>query len=230
MRRVRNRDVTRVLRSFASIEHTNPIENLSIAGSNAFLNALNVEDDAMIAFGRRHFGKVHAHLGIIAARKRVLPLIVSIDVVQVARDNNLPRDFHRVAVNGRENVHVLAGIVKDLPVVDEGRLVLAVGKHVPCSRILLWSQAVDVLCIWYFDDLIALHDVAANARDTGVRLVVHEKITTVVCAVGERHVRVMKIAVGVGLETVRGEVGLGVGHKTLRQDLQALVRPAPTRC
>ena len=47
------------------------------------------------------------------------------------------------------------------------------------------------------NNLVAFHDVEADARDAGVGLVVHEDVAAVIGAVGERQMRMMQVSVHV---------------------------------
>ena len=62
---------------------------------------------------------------------------------------------------------------------------LAVGEDITGARELLWTQTVDVGGIRDFDYFVAFHDVATHAGNAGIGLVVHEKVATVVGAIGE---------------------------------------------
>jgi hypothetical protein len=96
--------------------------------------------------------------------------------------------------------------------------------------IFLHAQAVDRVLVRQLDDLVALHDVEADARDAGVGLVVHEGVAAVVGAVGERRMRMVQVAVHVGAAAVLEEFA-GLRQQALGQNLEALVGLAPAgRC
>ena len=75
----------------------------------------------------------------------------------------------------REHRMVLLWVVEDLAVVGQRHAILAVAEHVAGLRILLDAQPMHRGLVRQLDDLVALHDVEADARDAGVRLVVHEE-------------------------------------------------------
>ena len=229
MRRVRDRHVAGIVlvHALAPVDHLDALDLLVVARGDSRLDLSQVEHDDMVEFVLGHLGQIHPHLGVVGGREGVLALVVAVGVVEVARHQYLPGDLHGIAVDGSEDVHILRRIVEDLSVVDQRRLVLTVGEDVAGARVLLRPHPVDVLGVRNLDDLVALHHVAAHPRDAGVGLVVHEKIPPVIGALGERHVRMVQIAVVIGLHAVCGEVLLRFGQKPLRQNLQALVGLAP---
>ena len=121
---------------------------------------------------------------------------------------------------------VLLGIVEDLAVVGDRHAVLAVAEDVAGARILLQAQAVHGRLVRQLDDLVDLHDVAADAGDARVGLVVDEDVAAVIGAVGEGHVRVVQVAVLIGAAAVLQELP-GFRQQALGQDLPALVGLAP---
>ena len=104
-----------------------------------------------------------------------------------------------VAVNRGEDVHVFFGLIQHFAVIDQWRFVLTVGKNIAGARVLLRPHAVDILRVRDLDDLVAFHDVAANTGDARVGFVVGEDVAPVIGAVGKRHMRVVQIAVVIGL-------------------------------
>ena len=194
---------------------------------NAFLDSTNIEDHGPVCLAFGHFGEGDAPLRVVAGRDRVLALVVSVAVVEIAVDDDLPRHLHRVAVDRREDGDILLWIIENHAVVRHRNPVLAVGKHVARARKLLWSQTMNVARVGDLDDLVAFHDVAAHARDPGIGLVVHEQVATVVGAVGERHVRVVEVTVFVCLHSVRGKIVLGLGQEPVGKNLEAFVGLAP---
>ena len=76
------------------------------------------------------------------------------------------------------------------------------------------------------DDLVGLHDVAADAGDAAVCLVVAEDVAAVIGAVGERHVRVVQVAVLVDAAARLQELA-GVLRQAFRQGLPAFVGLPP---
>jgi hypothetical protein len=120
----------------------------------------------------------------------------------------------------------ISSLVEIAPVVGDRDAVLAVGEDVARARELLRAEPVDVRCVRDLDHLVALHDVATDAGDAGVGLVVDPDVAPVVGAVGERHVGMVGITVEIrhapGLEEC-----LGLREHLLTQDLEALVGLAP---
>ena len=224
----RDRDVAGVGRALAAVEHLDAAVHRVVAVLHPLLDAGDVEDDGPVLLGGGHLLQVHAHLGVVAGGDRVLALIVGIDVVEVAVDDDLPGYLHRVAVERREDRDVLRRIIEHGAVVGERNLVLAVAEHVAGARIFLRPQAVDVIGVGNLHDLVDLHHVAANPGDARIRLVVDPEIASVVRAVGKRHVRVVRVAIGVdaaaGFEKLPGLWCEPFGH-----DLAALVGEPPAR-
>ena len=164
---------------------------------------------------------------VVAGREAVFALIVGIDVVEIAADDHLPGDLHRVAIDRAEDRTVLLGIVEDLAVVRQRHAILAVGEHVTGAGIFLQAQAVHRMLVRKLNDLVALHDVEPHPRDAAVGLVVHEGVAAVIGAVGERDVRVMQVAVHVGAAAILEEFA-GLRQQPFGQHLQAFVGLAPT--
>ena len=98
-----------------------------------------------------------------------------------------------------------------------------------CSRCadISGAQAVNVARVRNLDDLVALHDIAADARHARVRLVVHEQVAAVVGAVGERHVRMVQVAVVIGAHPALRQKILRLRQQSFGQNLEALVGDAP---
>ena len=204
---------------------TPPI-SLKLAVLHRLLDALDVEDDDPVLLLGHHLGERDAFFRIVAGGEGVLALVVGIDVVEVAVDDDLPGDLHRVAVDGGEDRAVLLRVVEDLAVIGERHAVLAVAEDIAGRRIFLHAQAVHRVLVRQLDDLVALHDVEPDAGDAGVGLVVDEEIAAVIGAVGERQVRVVQVAVRVDAAAVLQELA-GLRRQTLGQHLQALVGLAP---
>ena len=85
---------------------------------------------------------------------------------------------------------------------------------------------MDGVLVGQLEDLVALHDVAAHARHARVGLVVHVDVAAVVVALGERHVRVVQVAVDVGATAV-GQVPPGLRGQPFGEHLEAFVGLAP---
>jgi len=213
--------------ALAPVEHLDAVHLGKVASGDTGLDLGEVEDHDMIHLARGHFGQVHAHFRVVRGRKGVFALVIAIGVVEVPRHHHLPGDFHRVAVERGEEVDVLFGLVQHRPVIDHRHLVLAIGKDIAGARELLRAQAVDRFGVGDLDDLVAFHDVAAHPRDAGVGLVVHEDEAPVIGALGERHVRVVQIAVVVDALAVGVEERLGFGQHPVLEYLQAFVGLPP---
>ena len=204
-----------------------PFEHLGLAGGDRLLDAREVEDDDPVLVGRHHVGERDALLGVVAGGEAVLALVVGVDVVEVAVDLDLPGDLHRVAVHGREDRPVLRRVVEDLAVVRERHAVLAVAEDIAGLGILLHPQAVDGVLVRELDDLVAAHDVEADAADAGVGLVVGVEVAAVVGAVGEGRVRVVQVAVHVDAALVGQVLAVSGVRPSVRTLRLSLVWPQP---
>ena len=118
----------------ASVKNLDAVDLLELAVLDGLLDGLQIEDDDVVLVAGGHFRDGDAFLGIVAGRCDVLALIVRIVVVEVARDNHLPGDLHRVAVDGREHGAPLLRIIEHLADVGNRRAVLAVAEHVSGAR------------------------------------------------------------------------------------------------
>ena len=123
----------------------------------------------------------------------------------------------------------LSGSSRTLAVVRHRNAMLAVGEDVTRTRELLRPHAVDVRGVGNLDHLVALHNVATDPRNSRVRLVVDEDIAAVVRAVGERHVRMVGVAVEHDAALVLQILGRFRKHP-VGHDLDRLVGLAPARC
>ena len=226
VRAVGDRDIAGIGRAMAAIDDRHAVDDFDLAVLHRLLDALDVEDDHPVLFLGGHLGGRDAFFRVVAGREDVFALIVGVGVVQVAVHPDLPRDLHRVAVDGGEVRAVLLRLVQDLAVIGRGHALLAVGEDIAGARILLKAQAMDRRGVGDLDDLVGLHDVAADAGDAAVGLVVAEDVAAVIGAVGERHVRVVQVAVLVDAAARLQELA-GVLRQTLRQDLKALVGLSP---
>ena len=103
VRAVRDRDVARVRRAVAAVDHRHAVHLLEVALLDRLLDALDVEDDDPVLLVGRHLGQGDALLGVVAGREGVLALVVGVDVVEIAVDDHLPGDLHRVAVDRGED-------------------------------------------------------------------------------------------------------------------------------
>ena len=231
VRAVGHGDVARVGRIFAvllaAVEHRHAVDHLGLAGLDSLLDALDVEDGHPVLLGGRHLAQREALLRVVAGGERVLALVVGIDVVQVAIDHHLPGDLHGFAIDGGEEAPVRRLVVDVGAVVGRGDAVFTVDEDIAGFRILLHAQAVRAEGIGNLDDLVALHDVAAHARHARVGLVLHEQVTPVVGAVGERHVRVVQVAVEEDAAAFLQELAR-LRRQALGQDLAAFVGQTPT--
>ncbi len=82
--------------------------------------------------------------------------------------------------------------------------------------------------VWYLDNLVAFHDVEPDTSQAGVRLVIDEQKAAIVGTVGVGRARVMKIAVEISLLAGSGEECLASRRQAFGENLQALIRDAPT--
>ena len=98
VRIVRDRNVARVGRPLAAVEHGHAVHFLEVALLDRLLDPLEVEDDDPILLVGGHLGQGDAFLAVVAGREAVFALIVGIDVVEIAADDHLPGDLHGVAV------------------------------------------------------------------------------------------------------------------------------------
>ena len=226
VRIVRDRNVARVGRPLAAVEHGHAVHFLEVALLDRLLDPLEVEDDDPVLLVGGHLGQGDAFLPVVAGREGVFALIVGIDVVEIAADDHLPGHLHRVAVQRREDRTILARLVENLTVVRQRHAVFTVTEYVSGARILLQPQAVDRMLVRQFDDLVALHDVEPHPRHAAVGLVVHEGVAAVVGAVRERDVRVVEVAVHERVATVLEEFA-GRRLHPFGQHLQAFVGLAP---
>ena len=200
MRRVGHGDIAGVF-GFgleAAVQNFHAVDFFVIAFFDAFFNRFQIEYDAPVLLVGGSFGYGYAFFGVIAGGERVFALVVGIAVIQVAVHHHLPGDFHGFAVDGGiDRPVVFGGVVEQCAVVGNGNDVFAVGKYIACFRVTLRTQAVDAGCIGDFNDFVGFHHVAADAADAVVGFVVGIDIATIVCGIGERHVRVVQIAVRV---------------------------------
>ena len=228
VRAVRHRHVAgeRIVRLLAPVEHRHAVDHLRLAALDRGLDRLDIEDHRPVLLVGGHLRQGDALLAVVAAGDGIQPLVVGVDVVEVAVDHHLPGDLHAVAIDGAEDGDVLRWIVQVTAVVGNRHPVLTVAEYIPGSGVLLRPQTVDVGRVGDLDDLVDLHYVAADARDAGVGLVVDPDIAPIVGAVGERHVRVVGITVEVD-PAARLEVLLGLRQQPLGEDALALVGLAP---
>ncbi len=70
-----------------------------------------------------------------------------------------------------------------------------IGEDIAGAREFLWTQAVNVSRIWYRNNLVDFHDVAADASNARISLVVYENIASVIGSICKGHMRMMGIAV-----------------------------------
>ena len=228
MRAVGHRDVAgeRRVRLLAAVQHRRAVDHLGLAVRDRGLDRLDVEDDDVVLLGGGHFRQRHAFLGIVAGRERVEAVVIGIDVVQIAADHHLPGDLHRLAIDRGEDVAVLVQVIYVGAVVLQRHAVFAVAEQVAGLRVLLQAHAMHGVLVRQLEDLVGLHHVATHARHAGVGLVVHVDVATVVVALGERHVRVVQVAVEVG-PAAGAEEFPRLGRQAFGEYLQAFVGLAP---
>ena len=68
----------------------------------------------------------------------------------------------------------MLGVVEDFAVIGDGDAVLAVAEDIAGPWIFLDAQPVHRRLVGQLDDLVAFHDVEADAADARVRLVIDE--------------------------------------------------------
>ena len=227
VRRIGHGDVARVFGAVAAVDHRHAVHLLEVALLDRFLDQLEIEDHGPVLLVGGHVGDVQPLFRVVAGGERVLALVVGVAVVQVAVHQHLPGDFHGLAIDGGEDGPEVAFRVIHLrAVVGQRHDVLAVGEDVTGLGVALRTQAVDAVGVGNLDDLVALHHVAAHARDAGVGLVVDEDVAPVIRAVGKRHVRVVRVAIGQHAAEALGELARGRGH-ALGHDLATFVGEAP---
>ena len=78
------------------------------------------------------------------------------------------------------------------------------------------------------DDLVALHDVEADAADARVRLVIGVKVASVIGAVGERRMRMVQVTVLIDAAPIFQEFAT-FRREPFGQHAQALICLAPAR-
>ena len=84
VRIVRDRDVARVGRALAAVDHGHAVHFLEVALLDRLLDALDVEDDDPVLLVGGHLRQGDAFFRIVAGREGVLALVVGIDVVEIA--------------------------------------------------------------------------------------------------------------------------------------------------
>ena len=90
-----------------------------LAVADRLLDALEVEDDDPSPLLGHHLGEGDAFFGVVAGRPRVLALVVGVDVVEVAVNDDLPGDLHGLAVHG-VNIEYFFGSSSTLPSFGSG--------------------------------------------------------------------------------------------------------------
>src|SRR6516164_9155161 len=227
VRAVGHGDVARIGRAVAAVDDGHAVYLFEVSLLHRLFDALDVEDGDPVLLARGHFSERHALLRIVASGEGVLALIIGVSVVEVAVDHHLPRDFHGVAVDGGEDRPIFFRIVQNLAIVRYWYLVFAIAEQISGARIFLRAHTVDRVLVRYFDDLVALHDVGADASEARVRLVIDENIAPVIGAVRERHVRVVAVAIHPDTEPVL-EALARLGQQAFGHDLPALVCLSPS--
>ena len=228
VRAVGNRDIAGVLRPLVAVDDRRiAFECLEVAVLDRLFDGLDVENHGPVLFAGGHFRQRHPLFTVVAGGNRIISLVIGVAVIQVAVDHHLPGDLHGIAVDGAENRFVLFGLVQDAAVVGHRNAVFAVSEDIPRARIFLRPQTVNVGRVRDLDDLIRLHDVAANAGDAGIGLVVDKQVTPVVGTFGEGHVGVVGVAVEINSAAAFQKL-FGGGQQTLGQDLAAFVGIAPS--
>ena len=183
MRRVGDRNIAGIFRSLPAIENRDfALISLEVAGLDARFDGGNVEDHGPVLFRRRHLLKIDAFFRVVAGRDGIFALIVGVHIVQISINDHLPGNLHAVAVDGGEDGVIFLGLVEDHPVIGKRDAVFAIGEDIAGAREFLRPQPMNIRRVGDRNDLVGLHDIAANARDPRIGLVVHENIAAVIGA------------------------------------------------
>src|SRR6185295_11350104 len=125
---VGNRNVAGVRRPMPAVQERDAANGLEITLADRFLNALQIEYDDPVLLLRHHLRERDTFLRIVARRPSILALVISIDIVEVAVDADLPGDLHGLAVYRCEQRRILFRIVEHFAVVRDWHAVLAVAE------------------------------------------------------------------------------------------------------
>ncbi len=181
-----------------------------LAGLDRLLDTFDVEEHAGIALGRHHVGVHHAVFGVVLVGGREFAVERAGHEVHVAVDLALPADFHGFGIHTAEQRLVLGVVAHVAAVVRQRNVKLGAAEYargvvdLGIDRVaLVREDAVETLHVRQLGDLVALHELAANACDAPVNLVVGPEILAVVGAVLIGTVHVVGVA-GVVLETAVG--------------------------
>ena len=80
------------------------------------LQDFDIEDDGPVLLRRGHLRQVYTSLGVVTGGEGIKPLVIRITVIQVTVHHDLPRDFHAVAIERRDELSDLLA-----PFVRSGR-------------------------------------------------------------------------------------------------------------
>src|SRR3569833_3050014 len=213
---------------YGDVQHLACLHGLIDAGKD--------EEQAVVHFRRHHVLVMEPHLGVVLVGRGKLAGIGTGHQVAVAVDQHLPAHLHGIGGDAGKFRFVLAAVLQVAPVVGQRNRELAAAEHaggvvdVGVDRVALVGEgAVKALDIGQLGDLVGLHGVHADARETAVDLVVHEQVLAVVGAVGIGRVDVVRVAGGV----LGRAVGLGaedrlrfVGHAPTDQGVHVVDRDA----
>ena len=106
----------------------------------------------------------------------------------------------------------------------------AIGEDIAGARVFLRPHAMDVMGVRDLDDLVAFHRRAIDACHPGIGLVVGKQVAPVIGAVGERHMRMVQIAIVVGDLALGLEIGLCLRQQAFGQNLERFVGLPPAGC
>ena len=210
--------------------HLGVTDRGGLAVLDGLLDAGDVEEQAGIAFGRHHLGKVHAVLGVVLVACGQLAVKRGGHQVAVAVDAGLPAHIHGLCVHTGEQAVVLGGIFQILALVGHGHVEFLAAEHAGgvvdggIDRIaLVREDAVEALDVRDLGDLVADHVVQAETRQTGIDLVVDPGVLAVVDAilVGGMDVvrvrnRVFERAIGLGAHDSLGFIGQAPADQRIR--------------
>ena len=198
--------------------HLGVADGGELAILHGLLDAGDVEEQAGIALGRHHLGKVHAILGVVLVAGRQLPIERGGHQVAVAVDACLPAHFHALGVHAGEQAVVLGRIIHVLALVGHGHVEFLAAEHARgvvdggIDRIaLVREDAVEALDVRDGGDLVADHVIQAETRQTGVDLVVDPAVLAVVDAILVRGMDVVGIRHGVLQRAIRLGAHDGLG-------------------
>src|SRR6185369_2287915 len=141
-----------------------------LAGLDGGFDALDVEEDAGILFGRHHVGEDLAVLGVVAVQRGQFAVVGGGAEVHVAADPDLPADLHAFGVDAGQQAAVAGSFLPVLRRVGQRHVELGAAEDaggVVDGRInriaLVRENAVEALDIGDLGDFVAFHVIATDA-------------------------------------------------------------------